>query len=209
MLPPLDHKCSAKGCWYCSNLCHFCLQPGTVECHPGREELAHLSAPLLFCSKVCCSLFLKTPSKFQSLLCFDLRNQPNPIGHLVPSPILHVLKVKLSLAYGNTVVSIILSIGDGSEGFPLGKPYILYSVRSIKRASFCEMFLSSDCTPQECLPYLSSCDEAKSLVKCAEYISQAVELMGFPDLNSLVCHHMLYSALHKVVEALKLFGTPI
>ena len=206
MLPPLDHKCSTKGCWYCRNLCHFCLQPVTMEWHPRREEQAH---SLLFCSEMCRTLFLDAPSKFRSFLCFDLRNQPNQIGHLVPSPILHVLKVKPSLAYGNTVVSIILSIGDGSEGFQLGKPYILYSMRSINKASFCEMFLSSECAPQECLPYLSSCSEAKCLVKCTQYISQAVELMGFPDINSLVCHHMLYSALRRVVKALKLFGTPL
>ena len=71
------------------------------------------------------------------------------------------------------------------------------------------MFLLNECMPQECVSYLCSCSEAKCLVKCSQYISQAVELMGFPDINYLACHHMVYLALRRVVEALKLFGTPL
>ena len=84
----------------------------------------------------------------------------------MPSPILHVLKAKLSLAYGNTVVSIILNTGDGSEGLPLGKPYVLYGEHSVNRVSFYELFVSSDCIPQECLPCLHFCIEIVSLVNC-------------------------------------------
>ena len=109
----------------------------------------------------------------------------------MPSPILHVLKAKSSLADGNTVVSIILNTGDGSEGLPLGQPYVLYGERSVKKATFYELLISNDCTPLECLPH--SCIELGSLVKCTEDISHilptAIEFMGFPDLNSLVSHH--------------------
>ena len=110
----------------------------------------------------------------------------------MPSPILHVLKAK-PLAYGNTVVSIILNSGDGSEGLPLGKPYVLYGERSVNRASFYELFVSNDCIPQECLPYLHSCIEVGSLVDCTKDVSHilptAIEFMGFPDLTSLVSHY--------------------
>ena len=193
MLPSLDDKCSPKGCWYCCNLCHYCLQPVAMECYSERKEKAHLSNTLLFCSELCHSLLLEPPSKFQSLFFFDLRNQQIEIGRFMPSPILHVLKAKCSLAYGNTVVSIILNTGDGSEGLPLGQPYVLYGERSINRASFYELFISSDCISQECLPYLQSYIEVGSLVNCTKDISHilatAIEFMGFPDLTSLVSHY--------------------
>lgn len=193
MLPSLDDKCSPKGCWYCCNLCHYCLQPVAMECYSDRKEKAHLSNTLLFCSELCYSLLLEPPSKFQSLFFFDLRNQQTEIGHFMPSPILHVLKAKLSLAYGNTVVSIILNTGDGSEGLPLGQPYVLYGERSVNGASFYELFVSNDCIPQECLPYLHSCIETGSLVNCTRDISHilptAIDFMGFPDLTSLVSHY--------------------
>ena len=193
MLPSLDDKCSPKGCWYCCNLCHYCLQPVAMECYSDRKEKAHLSNTLLFCSELCYSLLLEPPSKFQSLFFFDLRNQQTEIGRFMPSPILHVLKAKLSLAYGNTVVSIILNTGDSSEGLPLGQPYVLYGEHSVNRASFYELFVSNDCIPQECLPYLHSCIEAGSLVNCTRDISHilptAIDFMGFSDLNSLVSHY--------------------
>ena len=118
MLPSLDDKCSPKGCWYCCNLCHYCLQPVAMKHYSDRKEKAHLSNTLLFCSELCYSLLLEPPSKFQSVFFFDLRNQQTEIGRFMPSPILHVLKAKPTLAYGNTVVSIILNTDDGSEGLP-------------------------------------------------------------------------------------------
>ena len=161
--------------------------------YSDRKEKAHLSNTLLFCSELCYSLLLEPPSKFQSVFFFDLRNQQTEIGHFMPSPILHVLKAKPSLAYGNTVVSIILNSGDGSEGLPLGKPYVLYGEHSVNRASFYELFVSNDCIPQECLPYLHSCIEVGSLVDCTKDVSHilptAIEFMGFPDLTSLVSHY--------------------
>ena len=186
-------KCSSKGCWYCCNLCHYCLQPVAIECYSDRKEKAHLSNTLLFCSELCCSLLLEPPSKFLSLFFLDLRNQQTDIGCFTPSAILHILKAKLSLAYGNTVVSIILNTGDGSEGLPLGQPYVLYGEHSVNRASFYELFISNDCIPQACLPYLHSCIEAGSLVNCTRDISHilptAIDFMSFPDLNSLVSHY--------------------
>ena len=191
MLPSLDDKCSPKRCWYCCNLCHYCLQPVAIECYAEKKEKSHLSTTLLFCSELCYSLLLEPPSKFQSLFFFDLRNQQTETGRFMPSPILHVLKAKSSLADGNTVVSIILNTGDGSEGLPLGQPYVLYGERSVKKATFYELLISNDCTPLECLPH--SCIELGSLVKSTENISHilptAIEFMGFPDLNSLVSHH--------------------
>lgn len=169
ILPSLGLKCSPAGCWYCKDLCHYCMKPALWIKICDDDQLPGLSdQQFRFCSKKCNEFLCVTPSvSSKSMFVID---------HQFPS-ILSVIKIsKQEDSTHNTVEVLNLCIRDCSKGQPQ-KPYILWQVRLINSQLFRSFLISNECVPVEMLwPHPSENEETvTSLEAYQPYLNEILK----------------------------------
>ena len=58
-LPAFASKCSSERCWYCQDLCHYCLKPAISSCSLPNSTIR-------YCSNLCLSLLCTHPNELSN-----------------------------------------------------------------------------------------------------------------------------------------------
>ena len=137
ILPSLDRKCSPEGCWYCSDLCHHCMQPSnTLYSGTLQEKL------LKFCSEECKGLWFPSPEQktLHVASCLDEISQSEDKA----APLMTLISQK-----EKRVEQIYLSVGRiSAEGVEdVEKPFIVWHMRELEHQYFAHFYISEDCLP--------------------------------------------------------------
>ena len=147
----LDMKCQPKNCWYCQDLCQYCMKPCSVGC-----EIFHSDVRYTYCSKCWKEHQLEEETKQHvvtvtpsSSLSTDTENE-----HQV------LLSIKRSTGFNS--LTVFVCIGRPSSSYSrLSRPYVLTQKRSLTEQECAEAFLSSDFSPVQPLPFSENSKEAK------------------------------------------------
>ncbi|XP_065906764.1 uncharacterized protein [Dysidea avara] len=186
-LPHFDTKCKKDAeCWYCRTLCQNCCQR---EAAFGRTAHA-CDGTVLFCSKHCQDL---SPEHYKSMEIFDLCTMEIPsyiFIHCAPlssshTTLQHVFIRKLNNMNFPCEIEIAVCVGDGTEGCPTNKPYVVFYSHHLFHQLFLEFFINSQLIAEEPLPhsinenawkYILKLNDAKALLKCLD-IANVAELL--------------------------------
>lgn len=191
-LPSIGKKCSAKGCWYCRDLCHYCMTKVSVSSEGQSEPADHR-----YCSKICMKMFTDSTALPQSMFVIDHREELFNGKFKGPS-VLDIVKVhREEGAEHNTIELINLCLGNGSEGLPQGEPYVLWQVRSID-SQYCFGFhITNKCTPIGLLLFDLGKDRETALLE---------GVMGLkPELSYILDKSMSALKCGSVAEYLEIF----
>ena len=145
-VPAIDVKCSPDGCWYCHSLCHLCMC--VLPAWKGISIAAEPEEPVLkFCGELCQQLVQPKPESPPHVSATYHVKKP---GKVVGPAKLQITKSILSHgAKFSSVEFIELCVNNGSEGTPVGVPYVVWQVRSVSSQSFSDFVLSSEFEPIE------------------------------------------------------------
>ena len=195
-VPSLDIKCQPACCWYCKDLCHCCMRPVSLWATPPPKTSPETDEPLLkFCGKACQELVRSEPGSSPKVsVTFNKKKSVGPAK-------LQVTKSVLSPgARFNQLEYVELCIGNGCGGRPVGEPYVLWQVRSIKSNSFMAFSINNEFEPLENLwrsknPQLNV-DLAESSVKIrvsqllSNLLKLVLEKIGYESLDSFVADNL-------------------
>lgn len=178
-LPSFDTKCDKeRKCWYCDNLCqNCCLKPAVF----GRNAKV-CNKIVFFCSEVCQNL---SPDNFKSLqiysLC-DLNIPPDIYVHCTPLSPSHTTLQHLYIRQLNNKkfpceIEFAICVGDGTEGCPSLKPYVVFYSHHLFHQLFIEFFINDHLLAEEPLPHsvnesawnsIVEINEANVIMKCLD-----------------------------------------
>lgn len=135
-LPAIACKCTEGGCWYCHELCHYCMKPATMS-----FELDD-NTTIQYCSKACYNLLYIPPNQHvkDTFVFNHYINKDDYIG----MSIMDVLKITRSDdddAKTNRFHYIHICIDHFSA---CKKPFIIWQIRSTKYQTFTSFFISQD-----------------------------------------------------------------
>ena len=136
-LPSLDRKCSPEGCWYCSNLCHNCMQPSSTFYSGVNEENKFIK----FCSQECKDLWFYSPDQkpfHMASYMEDTSLSKKPLA--LAAPLMTIIS-----GSKNCVEQVYLSVGRDSKN--VNVPYIVWHIRRLKNQFFAQFYTSKDCLP--------------------------------------------------------------
>jgi len=140
----VDFKCD-KGCWYCEEKCHHCLQPAALG-----HSLRKVDGLIKFCEVNPCYLFYtSSPDNTPSLIL--------PLPHDAPSDSELLLQITKLIGTGwssNTVLVIQLCINTKSFDEHKGELYVLMQFRTATFQSFFDFFITKDYNPIDVLWYM-------------------------------------------------------
>ena len=179
-VPPFDTKCdSGRKCWFCRYLCqNCCIKPfayGRVSNTP--QGIAYL------CNEHCQKL---TPEKFgsqQFVVITTSHTSTEDISiHCAPISPLHreLSHVYLRLLNQKNFpceMEVALCIGDGTEGCPPNRPYIVFYSHHLFHQLFVEFFVNTELLAEEPLPQVANetswnailqLNDAQAIRKCFE-----------------------------------------
>ena len=158
-IPPLDTKCSRdRKCWYCRSLCQNCCQKSVAY---GRIASGPYG-PNQFCSESC---QLLSPGMFSSPQVFLISpTTPPPQGvyiHCDPinqqhREIQHIYTRRLNKKKFPCEIEICLCVGDGTDGCPPNRPYIVFYSHHLFHQLFAEFFVSEELLAEEPLPHTAN-----------------------------------------------------
>ena len=186
ILPSLDQKCSPKGCWYCRDLCHHCMQPScTLYSGVHQDDIL-----LKFCSEAC-QLFWFPAVDHSPLHAASVLESHQPQKS---APTITVI-----FKHKDRVEQIYLSTGEVSDDNNLNMPYIVWHIRELKLQYFTHFYISKDCLPlkpvwikhfctreSEAITDLIANDRSEIQSHIQLYLNQAVQMCGVGDLKSFL-----------------------
>lgn len=185
-LPSLGQKCSLEKCWYCRDLCHCCMKP-TFSWSQGTE---FPNIPYRFCSKKCLGMFSFHPARLpKRIFVTDYRDE---VGMRKGPSVLDVLRIeRVEGSSYNTVHYINLCLGDGSDGIPLGIPYILWQFRHIDTQTYMNFLITPDCTPLELLwTSIQDPDGVADLLEASFKLQPVLESLINLAVKALGCENL-------------------
>ena len=139
----MDFKC-VPGCWYCSDLCDNCLQRAVV----GLEVVAKQEILLKFCSDQCQKKYCGTKELTVSAELSRLEDHKELLIQV------HATGATPLVSFFNVNMQIYQS--SGTYEILADRCYVTYQFRSPFSQELLEFFISSDLTPSDPLPYLTS-----------------------------------------------------
>ena len=159
-----DTRCHPSACWYCKDLCVFCMEPCSVGCEAINENDNFV---FRFCSN-CWKVFGKTAS--HSELCFLHYEKLTEEGEIYTN---HETLLSLKWSHNGVKQSkITICVGTGSGFYK--NPYVLIQTRTLHNQVCTEWFISKDLTPVQLVilekqsllqlqPYLKDDDAVQSI----------------------------------------------
>ena len=158
-IPPMDTKCSKdRKCWYCRSLCQNCCLKSVAygRIAPGPY------GPNQFCSESC---QLLSPGMFSSPQVFFISPTiPPPQGVYIQCDPINQQNIEIQHIYIRLLnkqncpceMEICLCIGDGTDGCPPNRPYIVFYSHHLFHQLFAEFFISVELLAEEPLPHTAN-----------------------------------------------------
>ena len=151
----LDMKCHPQRCWYCRDLCEFCMQLCVVGCEIV-DHTPHNHRMYTFCSPCWRDLQMLKSESDENWPKMDFLPLDQGDEKLFPS-YSTLLTVKCSFeVFDHLTLSICIGHENG--------PFILTRSRSLTHQDCAECFVSQDCSLTQPLPYCSDSGRMKSKI---------------------------------------------
>lgn len=178
--PCADSKCIPR-CWYCNDLCDNCLLPAIV----GLKVVTKEDILLKFCSDQCQRAYCGLKELVVNAELPRLGDQREILMHVCAAG-------TNQLVSHFTVQMQIYQSSSGSYEIPADHCYVTYQFRSPFSQELLEFFISSNLSPIDPLPHLTSEQAVQSLQLIREsglvqsILQKAFEVVGIKDLCALV-----------------------
>ena len=136
-LPAFACKCSSKECWYCQELCHYCLKPGKSSCSLPNFTIR-------YCSDTCLSLLCTKPKELsKNILVFTHSIEGDKFSD---TSVLDVLEIHRSDNLHVNQFDLVHICVECCSGNPSNyKPYIIWQKRTIHYQIIPIFYISEDC----------------------------------------------------------------
>lgn len=132
-LPSIACKCP-EGCWYCQELCHYCMKPATMS-----YELND-NVTIQYCSELCYNLFCTSPNKLMKhTFVFNHCIEGDDYTGISMMDILKIVRSENSDI--NTFHFVHICIDHFSS---CNKPYIIWQIRAIDYQIFTSFYISQN-----------------------------------------------------------------
>ena len=194
IMPSLDQKCCPEGCWYCSDLCHHCMQPSsTLYSGVLKEKL------LKFCSEECKALWF--PSDKKSLHVASYFDGTCPSDDKV-GPLMTIISRGKNEEKENeekSVEQIFLFIGVPESLQNVERPYVVWHIREVEHQRFAHFYISDDSLPLNSVWVRQICTSESEIVSnliatkrkklqghLLEYFSEAAKEYGFENFKAFL-----------------------
>ena len=135
MLPSLDQKCNPVGCWYCSDLCHNCMQPA-MTLYSGILENNTL---LKFCCEQCKGLWFHAADQ-KPFYVASLFDETSMLKH--PDASLMTIVAAGEKCVEQLFLDFVETQKEISE-----MPFIVWHIRGLESQYFAHFYVSKDCLP--------------------------------------------------------------
>ena len=134
--PSLDQKCSPNGCWYCSDICHNCMQPSLTMYSGALEDRTLLK----FCSEQCKGLWFHSEDKnpFYAISYLD----EGTISKQPMAPLITII-----VAQDKCVEQFFLSLKKVSKVQSSETPFIMWQIKRLQTQYFPHFYISKECMP--------------------------------------------------------------
>ena len=186
-LPAFACKCSSKDCWYCQELCHYCLKPGKSSC-----SLPNLT--IRYCSNTCLSLLCTEPKELsKNILVFTHCIEEDKFSDTSVLDVLEIHRSDNSQVNQFELVHICIEHCSGNPSNY--KPYIIWQIRTIHYQIIPIFYVSEDCKilslfqsdHQEFTATVNKviCEQEKQLERL---ISIAVQHLGYTKFSDFLSH---------------------
>lgn len=190
MLPSLDRRCSPDGCWYCTDICHNCMQPSPTM----YSGVCGDNTLLKFCSEQCKGLWFHSADQKPTYAVSYM--EEDSIMKLPIAPLMTIL-----VAQDQCVDQFFLSIKDISNTHNVSSaaPFIVWHLRGLKSQYFAHFYVSKECLPIKDVWKRQICSADSEIVSnvvtsgriqlqsnIQRHLSEAVKKYGFDSLESFV-----------------------
>ena len=133
-LPAFACKCSIKGCWYCQDLCHYCLKPRTSSCSLPDFTIH-------YCNNTCLALLCTKPKELsKNMLVFTHSIQEDNFSDMSVLDILEIHRSDDSHVNQFELVHVCVECCSGNY-----KPYIIWQKRTLTFQIIPIFYISEDC----------------------------------------------------------------
>ena len=176
----MDMRCYPSRCWYCKDLCEFCMEPCTVGCEILNPDdgIRHV-----FCSSCWKSVSpkSKTENDWPVITFLPLLGTMDQEVDLYPG-VRDLIALKIAMdTFNHTYISVYV----GSEDSPLNKPFVLVRKRNLYDQQCIESFLSKALSPINPLPFDTNYDKIVQLSEDGEIQSLLQEVLP-KDIKSAI-----------------------
>lgn len=185
-IPCVDFRCPPR-CWYCNGLCDSCLQPAVV----GLAVVTKQELLLKFCSDQCQKNYSGTKELTVNAELSKLEDRRELLMQVHATgltPLASFFNVKMQIYHGS-----------GSYDVSADHCYVMYQFRSPFTQELLEFFISSDLTPSDPLPYLTS-EQAKHTLQLTKEtgLVQSILQKAFEAVKiSNLCDLVHQKSMHK------------
>lgn len=200
-LPSFACKClSSEDCWYCRDLCHYCLNPAASSCSLPN------STTIRYCSNLCLTLLCTNPSELsKSTLVFNHCIEGDKYSGI---SMLDILKIHRNDDPNvNQFELVHVCLESCSESPSDYKPYIIWQKRAVFYQIIFIFYISQDC---EILSALVK-DDQKFAATVTEtihrhenflkkLISIAVQCLGYTKFSSFLSHYIKFLNKNKSLQ---------
>lgn len=186
--PSLDRKCCPEGCWYCSDLCHHCMQPSNTLFSGVIDDTL-----LKFCSEKCKGLWFPSPDQMPLHAASYLGETCQSDDTVAP------LMTLISQKEGGVEQFYLYVSGVSTGSEKMERPYILWHVRELKHQHFAHFYISKDCLPLDLVWAKQICnseDEAffnhittkqtELQAHLQKQLNEAVKVCGFENYEAFL-----------------------
>ena len=158
-----DTKC-LEWCWYCDHLCSYCMQPSSF----GYSLKGPDDRTYHFCSDTCKQKGPGSTLPPVSRVTETVVDGPDLSSYTCSISNKHteLLCVHIEMPVseeGLCTMETTVCIGDGSEGCPPNKFYVVYYYKGLLEQLLLEFFLSDDLKPEKPLPFAPFTTEFQKL----------------------------------------------
>lgn len=184
MMPSLDQKCSPEGCWYCSDVCHHCMQP-SITLYSGMLQ----DNLLKFCSKECKAFWFPSPNQKTLHASSYLHKTCESDEDTTEALLMTVIIQK-----DNSVEHIYLSADKN-----MARPFIVWHVKELKCQHFAHFYISENCLPLNSVWAKQVCSSESEIMSSSiapkradlqahflKQLNEAVKLCGFDSFESFL-----------------------
>ena len=207
-LPAYACKCSSKDCWYCRDLCHYCLKPGKLSCSLPDSTIQ-------YCSDTCLTFLCTKPKQLsKNMLVFTHCIEGDKFSD---TSVLDVLEIHRSDNPNVNQFELVHICLQQCSGNPSSyNPYIIWHKRTICYQIIPIFYISEDCkiigsfesgdNPE----FTAAVDQIihKQEKKLEHLISTAVRHLGYNKLSDFLSYcikclnksESLHQSSHSVVE---------
>lgn len=175
----MDSKCIPR-CWYCNDLCDNCLLPAVV----GLEVVTKEDILLKFCSDQCQRAYCGLKELVVNAELPRLGDQREIL--------MRVCAAGANRLVSHFTVQMQIYQSSGSYEIPADHCYVTYQFHSPFSQELLEFFISSNLSPIDPLPHLTSEQAIQSLQLIREsgfvqsILRKAFEVVGIKNLCALV-----------------------